>query len=74
MVQCVVCERTLPLDAWLLIHYVIVVTNSYSTNLVLELDVEATLPPDDDMLEVEGAGTGVEKEGVVNGEWQVDGK
>ena len=40
----------------------------YATKLVLELDMDATVPRDDDMLEVDGAEDGVEKEGVANKE------
>ena len=39
-----------------------------AVDMVLELDVDKTVPRDDDMLEVEGAEDEVEKEGVVNGE------
>ena len=42
---------------------------AYSTaDMVLELDVDTTVPLDDDMLEVEGTKDGVEREGVANGE------
>ena len=45
------------------------VVASYSaTKLVLELDMDATVPRDDDMLELDGAEDGVEKEGVASGE------
>ena len=38
--------------------------DSSAENLVLELDVDATVQRDYDILEVEGANDGVEKEGV----------
>ena len=39
-----------------------------ATKLVLELDMDATVPQDDDMLEVDGSEDRVEKEGVTNKE------
>ena len=68
------CERPLPLAAWFLIAAVMVVIASSAAKLVLELDVDATVPRDDDMLEVEGAEDGAEKEGDANGCCQVNNK
>ena len=51
-----------------------VVIDSSVAKLVLELDVDATVPRDDDMLEVEGAEDGAEKEGDANGCCQVNNK
>ena len=36
--------------------------------------MDVTVPPDDNMMEVESAKIGVEKEGVANVDWKVDGK
>ena len=58
----------MPISVCLLLTDVMVVSDSYAEKLVLELDVEATLLQDDDMLEVEGTEDEVEKEGVANGE------
>ena len=45
------------------------VVSAFSTaNMVLQLDVDATVPIDYDILEVEGAEDGVEKESVAIGE------
>ena len=63
-----VCERLLPLAACLLIYSVIFVAASSDADMVLERDVETTVPQDDDMIEVEGTKDGVEREGVANGE------
>ena len=61
------CESLLPISAFSLIAAVMVVATYSVANLVLELDIEATVTQGDDMLEVEGAKDGVEKEGVANG-------
>ena len=63
-----VCEHPLPLAACLLIYSVMFVAASSAADMVLELDVDTTVPRDDDILEVEGTKDGVEKEGVVNRE------
>ena len=63
-----VCERPLPLAACLIIYSVMFVAASSVDDMVLELDVDTTVPRDDDMLEVEDTKDGVEKEGVANGE------
>ena len=34
--------------------------------MVLELDVDTTVPQDDDMIEVEGTKDGVKKKGIAN--------
>ena len=51
-----------------------VVTTFSHVKLVLELDVDTTVPRDDYNLEVEDAENGLEKEGVTNGDWKLDGK
>ena len=68
MVHCVVCDCPLPLDSCLLLYYVMVVAASSDSDMVLELDVDTTVPQDDYMLEVEVTKDGVEKEGVANRE------
>ena len=45
-----------------------------AVDMVLELDVDKTVTRDDDMLEVEGAEDGAEKEGDANGCCQVNNK
>ena len=67
VVQCVVYEILLLLSAWLQIAAVMVVAAFSAANLVLELDVDANVPRDDYMLELEGAEDGVEKEDIANG-------
>ena len=62
-----VCDRPLPLAAYLMLGAVMVVTASSVAKLVLELDMDPTVPQDGDMLEVEGAEDGVEKEDIANG-------
>ena len=51
-----------------MISAVTVVAASSAAKLVLELDVDTTVPRDGDMMEVEGSEDGVEKEGVASGE------
>ena len=68
MVHCMVCERPLPLASCFILYYEMVVAASSAADMVLELDVDTTVPRDDDILEVEGTKDGVEKEGVVNRE------
>ena len=55
----------------MLLYSVMFVAASSVSNMVLELDVDTTVPQDDDMLEVEVAKDGVEKEDVANGEGKV---
>ena len=43
-----------------------VIATFSAAEMVLELDVDATVMQDYDMLEVEGAGDGMENEGVAN--------
>ena len=74
MVQCVVCEIPLTLATFSLLAVVMVVAASSSANIVLELGVDVNVPRDYDMLEVEGAEDGMEKKGVANRYWKVDGK
>ena len=52
----------------MLLYSVMFVAASSVSNMVLELDVDTTVPQDDDMIEVEGTKDGVEREGVANGE------
>ena len=69
-----VCDIPLPLSTCLLISDLMVVAASSAVELVLELDVDATVTQDDDMLEVEGVKDWVENKVVANGDWQVDGE
>ena len=61
MVHCVVCERPLPLAAWFILYSDMVVAASSAADMVFELDVETTVPRDDDILEVKGTKYVVEK-------------
>ena len=58
----------MPLAACLLLYDVMFVAASFLTDMVLELDVDTTVPRNDDILEVEGTKDRVEKEGVANRE------
>ena len=58
----------MPLATCLLLYSVMFVAASSVDDMVLELDVDTTVPQDDDMLEVEVTKDGVEKEDVANGE------
>ena len=62
------CESPLLLSALSLLDAIMVVSAFSTANMVLQLDVDATVPIDYDILEVEGAEDGVEKESVAIGE------
>ena len=62
------CESPLLLSALSLLDAIMVVSAFSTANLVLQLDVDATVPIDYDILEVEGAEDGVEKESVATRE------
>ena len=61
MVNCVVCEHPLSLAVCFIIYSVMVVAASSAADMVFELDVETTVPRDDDILEVKGTKYVVEK-------------